>query len=463
MDFINHTPFPSLAFEAIDQHRQRFHVIVLRQTLRLSAGTLSYSDEQIPICEVDSHFDTEASSSVRQESDLCPYKPRCDVLVNGTAYTPKDTPLRSLAVRLTVKQADAQLPGRILLDKTLNVTGERQFRKRLWPVRFLQWWLKVGTLTLIRPSPWYRTRAAWFTSLPLRYEFAFGGDCKIRAHDKAANRVPIRHRLPLVATVAGGGAAKAPTDSLVAHAVFEHNPIGQGFAQDWALKATRCSVVPAPRIELPGLTVTAKLFWRCQMTNKKLRRPNAQQLSLWTPAGMGARSKSTPARAALLGTINDAFIRSDIPLPADFDFSYFNAAPLDQQLDHLTGSEEIGLLNLCPPNTPGLTYDAQGNGALHCVLPGHECFALIRCENGQIYSRPLIIDTVLIEPTENIVTLVWRLSLPNEEDAAVRACELRVRTHAQRDQMRNDLSELTRMAQMGPGQAKASSVSGAAK
>ncbi|MET3120406.1 hypothetical protein AAKU64_004658, partial [Undibacterium sp. GrIS 1.8] len=85
MEFRNHTPFPAQAFEGLDQHEQVFHVIGLRQTLSFASGTLEYADEQAPLCEVDAFFGEMNQSSVRQESDFCQYKPKCDVIVNATA------------------------------------------------------------------------------------------------------------------------------------------------------------------------------------------------------------------------------------------------------------------------------------------------------------------------------------------------------------------------------------------
>ena len=77
MEFRNHTPFPALAFAGIDQLEQEFHVVVLRQTFTWNdQGILSYVEEQDPLCEEDNHFDDDLTASVRQESDLCHYKPR---------------------------------------------------------------------------------------------------------------------------------------------------------------------------------------------------------------------------------------------------------------------------------------------------------------------------------------------------------------------------------------------------
>jgi len=53
MNFLNHTPFPALAFQGRTPEDEEFHVVVLRQTLTLAQGTLVFAEEQTPICEED--------------------------------------------------------------------------------------------------------------------------------------------------------------------------------------------------------------------------------------------------------------------------------------------------------------------------------------------------------------------------------------------------------------------------
>jgi hypothetical protein len=91
MNVVNHTPFPAQNFEAVDQHGQRFHVFVLRQTLDLrrrdADGAPAYAAAQAPLSAAGALF-TDAVGGVRQESDYCPFKPACDVIVNANAHAP---------------------------------------------------------------------------------------------------------------------------------------------------------------------------------------------------------------------------------------------------------------------------------------------------------------------------------------------------------------------------------------
>lgn len=480
MNLVNHTPFPALAFEGVDQLARPFHVVVLRQTLSFAAGELEYADVQAPLCEADVCFDPDTGGSVRYESDLCPYKPKCDVIVNASVYAPNGVPAPLVPVRLNVRRPDTPAPlprrpqgsnqfmppdaeqlrrwkadvalaerspvlGKSLVDKILRATGERRFQKKRWPVRLLQWFVKWSTLTLLRPVPWKLTWPQAFIAMPLRDEYAFGGQCRINAGDKVARRVPSKRRLTPEQLAGYPDRNGTPERRPTAHAVFECNPFGRGFAQDWALRVTRSKSVPAPRLERLDETVTAKLFWRWQRTFRKSKPATEREVAMRVPAGLGIRGKSHPARTALLGTVDDAFVQGEACLPADFDFAYYNAAPLDQQTDYLQGDEVIELTNLCPPGTPGLAPGAGGNVVMRLSLPKHECFALVRLRNGHMSSLPMNIDTVLIEPTERTLTLVWRLVLEKDQAAPIRVCEMRMRTHEGRGRLQTELDGVARL------------------
>ena len=156
MEFINNTPSPALSFEGVDTE-QAFHVVVMRQTYGWDEqGLLILSDEQDPLCMVDEIVDPEdIMSGVLQESDLCHYKPKCDVIVTGHAYAPKRKNTKDFIAAIHVQtpnkvifaepikaakyQFEAlqqqqkkqgsriaqRIKGDVLIDKKLLVTGEQ--------------------------------------------------------------------------------------------------------------------------------------------------------------------------------------------------------------------------------------------------------------------------------------------------------------------------------------------------
>ena len=471
MEFRNHTPFPAMAFEGIDQHDQAFHVIVLRQTLSFASGKLEYADEQAQLCEVDEFFGEMNQSSVRQESDLCQYKPKCDVIVNATAYAPGGKQSKRFEVELLIQRPSTlnplpemprglnplqgpnhqqmeewrnevrqaqrtPLPGEILLNKKLIVTGERHFKKWIWPLPLLTTLIKWSSLGLIHLNPWRLTATKAVTSVPLRSEYAYGGQCRIDVNERAARRVKKRHRLTPEQVAQHPSAGQTPGQQAIAHTAFERNPIGRGYAQQWHIAATGMTTVPAPQIAYPGKPITARLFH--QISRGKIPDRSTSRMV----AGLGVRAKGHPERRPLLGTIDAEFINSPAWLPQDFDFAVWSAAQPDQQIDYLKGDEIITMTNLCQHDHPAATIDAQGNTILKFKMPKHECFLLLRMKSGQISQHPLSIDTLMIEPEKNTLTLVWRTVLAKDPDASIRVCEARMQTHKDRDELQRDMRRI---------------------
>ncbi len=488
MEFINHTPFPALAFEGIDQHDQSFHVIALRQTLVWNEnGELTYADEQAPLREVDTFFGDMNVSSVRQESDLCQYKPKCDVIVNATAHAPQGKPVARFNVRLVVRRPDTpaplperpqglnqfmspspealdqwlaaveqakrrSIPGAPLIDKTLTVTGERSFVRQAWPLRAFAALLKRLTFRMIDLPVWKLGKPGIVTQAPLRSEYAFGGQCRINAGDRSAERVHKKHRLTPEQLAGHPDAALPPPQQPVAHTVLEVNPIGRGFAEHWYLDALDIKCVPAPQIEPPDTPITLRHFMQC--VDSKLKPEDANRLC----AVLGVRPKGHPDRAKLAGTIDDAFAGGDAWLPEDFDFAVWNAAPPDQQIGFLAGDEVIELTNLCAPGSAGARQNTQGDTVLTLALPRHACFLMVRLDAGEMFAHPMSIDTVIVEPDSRCLTLVWRTVLAREEEVAIRAVEARMHTFEERDRLRQEIEQIKQhipMPEETPGTGKA--------
>ena len=466
MAVLNYTPFPALRFDNIDQHGQLFEVLALRQTLSFASGVLDYADEQAPLSESDTFFGTPNASSMQQESDLCAFKPKCDVIVNATAHAPGGRPTRRFYARLAVRLPDAaaptplrpqglnqlmepnptdlarwkldmaqaertRVPGRSLIDKIVVVHGQRQFKKKRWLTRTVGWAMYCASLTLIRPSAWKLGKAQPFTSLPLRYEYAYGGQYRVQHGEPAAHRIPFKHRLTPEQRDAGPDLDAAAELQAIAHTAFDANPVGQGYAVGWALKANRTSSFPAPRIESLGNAVSAKQFSRWLAMPASGSPEFVDRVALHQLAGFGIRSKTHPQRSALLGTVDAAFVQSRAPLPQDFDNAYWSAAPPDQQIDFPNGDETIDLVNLCSHATAGASITSTGDTFLRLHLLRHQCFVLRTGLDGRSVELPMHIDTVIVAPEECTVTLVWRVTLA--KSVAEADYEIRLRTHAERD------------------------------
>lgn len=200
----NHTAFPSQYFQMVDVAGQIFHVMVSRLTYTLrkvdAEGCLVLADSQRPLVAADSFSGEPNLSSVLQESDYTPFKPRCDLIFNhAVAHPPKGEPRPSWAVGVKVGE----------WVKRLVVTGPRQL------VRDGENW------RLSNPEP--------VATVPICYELAWGGTCV----------------WPLAQPDG------PPTEPQIL-AREARNPIGCGFLDpDWDARV-RPACRPAPRLESFG-------------------------------------------------------------------------------------------------------------------------------------------------------------------------------------------------------------------
>ncbi|HXX95311.1 MAG TPA: DUF2169 domain-containing protein [Planctomycetota bacterium] len=129
------------------------------------------------------------------------------------------------------------------------------------------------------------------------------------------------------------------------------------------------------------------------------------------PAGFGPLSRTWPQRARKLGSYRGKYLKERWPhFPQDFDFTYFNAAPEDQQLrKYLKGDEELRFENLHP------------KVALYrSALPGlrFRAFLSEKLKAGPRFREvPLNLDTLYVDMDQELLVLVWRgLATVQSED-----------------------------------------------
>ncbi|KMJ44828.1 hypothetical protein AB204_12300 [Xenorhabdus khoisanae] len=383
MEFRNLTPFAVMNYSMFDVDDTEHHVAVMKIGYQLMpAGQGEYSAELLPappLCLQDEYRGQMNASQVLQESDLAPFKPRCDVIVNGTAYAPEGQPCTEFPVRLQVQGKQ----GQTLLDKTLTVTGEREFIRDA-----------SGNWQLTEPKP--------FTTLPLDYRYAFGGECKIYANDKASQRIKDSDRLTAEQRQQHPDGEKAPA----AHATCETNPLGMGFITLWYADAKPLTRYPAPRIIRSDTPFTVEHF-TAQLTSTLPPDTPACQ-----PQGMGFIGRPWLPRRQLAGTYDADWLAHRHPyLPKDFDFGYWNGAPADQQIDWPETDITLTLSGLTP------------HGDLHVKLPGHRPFILLRMHNGMLLPVPMRTDTLIIDSEARTLHMTCRLSF--KASLPVRVAEAR--------------------------------------
>jgi hypothetical protein len=188
-----------------------------------------------------------------------------------------------------------------------------------------------------------------FTTMPITYDRAFGG-------------VDAFHEDP----------AK--------HAAFVPNPAGRGFhsqlVKEWINGA------PLPNTE-------------------ESDRPVNWVDGKFSPMSFGPIGRQWESRARYAGTYDQEWLDNVFPfLPADFDERYYQAAPEDQQLPVPLGEQRVTLINL--------TGDSERTFVLpHLQAPVH---VFPKSGGREEFTAP--VDTVVMEPDEERVTMTWRVTRP---------------------------------------------------
>lgn len=381
MEFRNLTPFSVMNYKMLDVDDIEHHVVVMKVGYSLVPTENSYDYIPHLLTDLTLEFSDQFvskpnTSSVLAESDLAPFKPRCDVILNGMAYAPDNIPAESIIASLLIVNQNKN----ILLEKSIRCFGERQF---VLNEALNQWQLSV-------PKP--------IRQLPIDYRYAFGGECKIYEGQKLEYSIPDEVLLTEALRQDHPEKELAP----IAHATYEYNPLGQGFMTSWYQKSKGITVLPAPQIESLTHPVTAK--WATEQLNNEQLQPIS--------AGFGAIGRAWLPRRLLAGTYDEKWLNQRHPyLPYDFDFGYWNCAPADQQIDYPSADFSLTLKNLTP------------KGELRTTLPGHRPFVLLRMENGLFAPLHLNLDTLMIDSEKLKLSLTYRLifkaSLP------IRVCETR--------------------------------------
>lgn len=415
MDFINNTQFPALNFEGIDQLDQQFHVVVMRQTYTWNdKGLLTLHHMQDPLCMEDVMVSRDdLMSGVIEESDLCHYKPNCDVLVIGSAYTPSNADKQftaSLSVQTpdkvlytqpikaskylfadTVKpnkQVSQTLPGTVLIQKTLTITAPsvaiRQVEGITGKLRY-----QIKTQPMIH-------------KVSLNPTSSFGGYCLIEEANPVLSEIPKEEQIPADDRTS---IRLNPKHGVLGYfSQDNHNPYGKGYVSSVYAKAMQPDSIELSQIHYPDYPL------QCHHIDSLANGELNSKTHLSLVAGFGIRAKSHPERHRYLGKIDQSFIDSDSYIPEGFDFAIWNCAYPDQQTEKLVGNEWITLTNLCHPKTVAANKDRQGNTQLRLYLPETLAYLVTNSSNPEYPESevPMKLDTVIIRPDEQKVHLVWR-------------------------------------------------------
>lgn len=160
----------------------------------------------------------------------------------------------------------------------------------------------------------------------------------------------------------------------------ERNPIGVGFAGKRS--AEELVGHPVPNLEHPA-------------------EPLERQGQSPTPVCFAPTAPHWLPRRAFAGTYDEAWQRKRAPyLPADFDLRFLQCAAPELAFDrYLRDGEPIEV------------HGASPEGPIAFPIPAANLHVEVRVA-GSVEHPPVHLETVLLEPDENRVSLTWRAALP---------------------------------------------------
>ena len=338
----NFTCFHSQQFKNADQFDRMYDVVVAKVSYEFEIDPatgkteLQFARTQTPLTFADTFYGEPSQTATKFESDFCLYKPKTDFVINAAAYAPDDIPARQFAA--TVSIGDYR--------KTLAVTGERY-----WMREALGW-------SVSDPSP--------ILSLPIRYEFAFGGS---EVEDN--------------------------------HTGYQENAVGIGYyPKSFLQKNSFKRMLRAHQIYDPANPV----------------RDPAEKAA---PEGFGFMPRYCAQRAKHTGTADAQWIENRAPLlPEDFSMAYWNGAHPSLQLPHLKSNHiyELGFT--------GMVHSFQAPNQHFTVgLPVETVFVQAYTANNQSLCKDMVLDTVLVDVEKRRVDCTYRISFPEELETV--SCQLR--------------------------------------
>jgi hypothetical protein len=188
-------------------------------------------------------------------------------------------------------------------------------------------------------------------------------------------------RMPLMWERAFGGSDETQKGL----AADRRNPVGAGFRASSGSK--QLSGLALPNVEDPAAPVST---------------PGDRP----TPAGFAPLAPHWEPRSSYAGTYDSAWQAGRAPyLPTDFDRRFFQLAPQGLVAPtFLRGGETVTAHGVSP------------GGPLEFALPIAAVDVSYLVDETEI-GRPAVLDTVILEPDEGRVMLVWRASLPCDKKA----------------------------------------------
>ncbi len=326
MELVNRTPFSALSLLLPNQDGVDTLYTVVKATLKIGKQWTLEEDQIQPQAEDEFWGDPE-STSLKYSTDFHIGKQNTDIAVVGSAHSFEEQPVTQLDVGLSVGK----------LQKVVRVFGDRQWNNGL----------------ISRPAD--------FTSMPLIYEHAFGGQYHAGGELKSLER---------------------------------RNPVGKGYKGKKSTTEMNGSLLP--NVEDPG-----------QLISTMHDEP--------APAGFGFCAPHWMPRSQFGGAYDEQWQKQRAPyLPKDFSFAFNNSAsPGLVYPGYIQGGEEVKLVNMHP------------SGMIHCQLPVINIVGRLSVVRERQQSLDFNLETLIFEPDQMRVQMTWKARyLANNKASKINKIEI---------------------------------------
>lgn len=360
----------TIQLSAPDPDGRRVLVVLVKRTYRIGArGECELATAQVPLCEEPRY----ASDGVTLEEDLdlWPIKLRSDVVVRGHVYNHPRQP--TFTAGISVGSA----------KKLIAVSGDRRCAVR-----------HDGKIVFSAPTV--------IEKVPLSYAFAYGGKDAIAEAEYGNPAEELGPYLP-------PGADPAMIAS-ASPFFYPRNPAGRGYLVEATTAAVDALVLP--NLEHPGDLLTPDRL-AAGGTSRWIYQP--------VPASLGWLDYGAFPRLAWLGVVPDCDEGADpgklgevrfgycspelfrqTDAPARPSFEGVQGASLGLRVPHLRGGEAVELLNL--------TRDRE---SFRFRLPTSKLALSVDGREGKLLrTDPPVIHSIVVEPDEMRLSIVWRGSAP---------------------------------------------------
>lgn len=337
--------------------------VIAKMTYRIRSNGQCVNDiEAVPINEDLVYYENTDEELLAADLDIYSFKKKTDIIVKGNAQLGKST---------------RRLIAEVYLGKTRKVIQVSGNRKVILG--------NQGKVSFSEPD--------FFEKIPLRYDFAYGGwdkigEYNIESHDAKEAEM---YEKAGIDWESGSGYR------------YPRNPMGKGYLVDLTKEGVDQLELPNLEDSIERLTPNElaagnRFEWAkmpvpaCTDWLNLTWFPRINYFGLPTPA---ASLKSTFTENKR-GWYEGDFLKEKSP-PHNFDFLCTNGASLGLQAEYLRGDESGRLINMHPKKN---IFDFK--------LPGKIPVMRADGRNGKLTPTDSILHTIVIEPEENRLSLVWR-------------------------------------------------------